>query len=69
MESVSLSQLDGSKYFTSGMPDVEIAGTDGTSQLVTITCDGQQLLQETLWPVDSKITLSELGQLLEPYAR
>ena len=69
MDSISLSSLNGKKYFTSGMPDVTIAGTDGTSQQVTITCDGEQLLQETLWPMGNVITLSELGELLEPYAR
>lgn len=48
MDSISISSLDGKKYFTSGMPDVTIAGTDGTPQLVTVTCDGEQLLQENL---------------------
>ncbi len=56
-------------YFTSGMPDVLIPGTDGTPQLVTVTCDGEQLLQESLWPINNVITLSDLGELLEPYAR
>lgn len=56
-------------YFTSGMPDVLITGTDGTPQLVTVTCDGEQLLQESLWPVNNGVTLTALGQLLEPYAR
>lgn len=69
MESISITSLNGRKLFTSGMPDVEIAGIDGTSQLVTITCDGEQLLQEHLWPVSGFITLSELGELLEPYVR
>jgi hypothetical protein len=69
MEQVSLSSLNGSIYFTSGMPDVTIPGTDGTPQLVTVTCDGEQLLQESLWPINNVITLSDLGDLLEPYAR
>lgn len=69
MDTISLSSLNGRKYFTSGMPDVVIPGTDGTSQQVTITCDGEQLLQESLWPVNSFITLTDLGELLEPYAR
>lgn len=51
------------------MPDVTIPGTDGTPQLVTVTCDGEQLLQESLWPINNVITLSDLGELLEPYAR
>ena len=69
MDSISLSSLNGRKYFTSGMPDVTIAGTDGTPQQVTINCDGEQLLQESLWPVSNIITLTDLGELLEPYAR
>lgn len=69
MEQVSLSSLNGNIYFTSGMPDVTIPGTDGTPQLVTVTCDGEQLLQESLWPINNVITLSDLGELLEPYAR
>ena len=69
MEHVSLSSLNGNIYFTSGMPDVTIPGTDGTPQLVTVTCDGEQLLQESLWPINNVITISDLGELLEPYAR
>ena len=69
MESISITSLNGRKFFTSGMPDVDIVGLDGTSQLVTITCDGEQLLQENLWPWGGHITLKELGELLEPYAR
>lgn len=69
MSEVFLSQLSGRKYFTSGMPDVKISGTDGTPQEVTVTCDGEQLLQESLWPVGNVITLNDLGELLEPNAR
>ena len=69
MEQVNISSLNGSTYFTSGMPDVTIPGTDGTAQEVTVTCDGEQLLQESLWPVGNVITLTDLGELLEPYAR
>lgn len=69
METVSLSSLDGRKYFTSGMPDVTIPSTDGTPLQVTVACDGTQVFSENLWPVGGVITLSELGMLLEPYAR
>ncbi len=69
MSTISISSLNGCKFFTSGMPDVTIPGTDGTSQLVTVSCNGEDLLSETLWPVGNIITLSELGELLEPYAR
>ena len=69
MEQFNISQLNGRKFFTSGMPDVVIGGTDGTPQLVTVTCDGVQLLSEELWPVSGRITLTDLSELLEPYAR
>ena len=69
MSSISLSSLNEGIFFTSGIPDVTIPGTDGTAKQVTVTCDGEQLLSESLWPVDNAITLSELGELLEPYAR
>ena len=69
MEQVNISQLNGRKFFTSGMPDVVISGSDGTPQLVTVTCDGVQLLSEELWPVSGRITLTDLSELLEPYAR
>lgn len=69
MDTISLSSLNGQTYFTSGIPDVTIQGTDGTSKDVTISCGGVELLDESLWPVGGVITLSELGDLLEPYAR
>lgn len=69
MSSISLSSLDGGTYFTSDIPDVTIPGTDGTAKQVTVTCDDEELLSESLWPVDNAVTLSELGELLEPYAR
>ena len=69
MESVNILQLNGRMFFTSGMPDVIISGSDGVSQQVTITCDGELLLDESLWPMDNIITLTDLGALLEPYAR
>ncbi len=69
MESIGLSSLNGRKYFTSGMPDVEIGCTGGTSQQVTITCGDETLLDELLWPSDGIITLVELGEMLEPLAR
>ena len=69
MATVNISSLNGSIFFTSGMPDVTIPGTDGTPVEVTVTCDGEQLLQESLWPIGNVITLTDLGELLEPYAR
>ena len=69
MSTISLSSLSGRRYFTSGMPDVTMPATPGTPQQVTVACDGEQLLDEALWPVGNTITLTDLGGLLEPYAR
>ena len=69
MEQVSLSSLNGNTYFTSGMPDVTINGTNDTALQVTITCDGEQLLDEPLWPSADIIVLKEVGELLKPYVR
>ena len=68
--SLPLSYFNGGKYFTSDIPDVAISTDDGSAAtLVTITCDGVQVLQEQLWAVDGTITLMALGELIEPYAR
>lgn len=68
--SIPLSSFNGAKYFTSDIPDMAIsAGTGSGATLVTVTCDGEQVLQEQLWPVGGTITLTELGELLEPYAQ
>lgn len=69
MESITLSSLDGSIFFTSGMPNVTIPGTNGTPKQVTIVCDNKQLLNESLWPTEGAITLTSLGEMLEPYAK
>ena len=64
---MTLSSINGQYFFTSDMPDVEITASD--SQQVTISSDGTQIMQETLWPVGGRITLRALGELLEPFAR
>ena len=64
---MDIASLNGKTYFTSGMPDVEIATADPIA--VTITCDGTAILQETLWPVSGEVRLTGLGEFLEPYAR
>lgn len=66
---IDLNSFSGGVFFTSDIPDVDISGTSGVSQLVTITCDGDQILQEQMWPMGNAITLTDLGELLEPYAR
>ena len=68
--SIPLSSFNGGTFFTSDIPDVAISTDDGSeATLVTITCDGDQVLREQLWPVGGTITLMALGELLEPYAR
>ena len=69
MQTVDISALDGKTYFTSGMPDVTITSADGTAVGVTVECDGEVLLQETFWPAGNTVTLADMGELLEPYAR
>lgn len=64
---MNLSTLNGRTLFTSDMPDVEITASDPLQ--VTVTCDGSQIMQETLWPMGGYVTLTALGELLEPYAR
>lgn len=68
--SIQLSSFNGKKFFTSDIPDIDISADGGEEPTqVTITCDGDQVLQEQLWPVGGTITLMALGELLEPYAR
>ena len=68
--SMLLSSFNGKKFFTSDIPDIDISAAGGEEPTqVTITCDGDQVLQEQLWPVGGTITLMALGELLEPYAR
>lgn len=69
METITLSSVNGRKFFTSGIPDISISGTDGISKEVTVTCDGDVVFDERLCPLGGVITLSNLGELLEPYAR
>lgn len=66
---MNLTSIDGKKFFTSGMPDVEIVGNDGSPQLVTVTCEDEVLISETLWPVGGFIRIVELGELLETYVK
>ena len=56
------------KYFSCTIPDV-VFTIDGYRAAVTITVDGTEIYSEYLYPVDGKITLSDLGDLLTPYAR
>lgn len=67
MEQISLPSLNGRTFFTSAMPDVTIPAAEATE--VTVSADGTALISETMWPVSGTITLTGLGELLEPYAR
>ncbi len=71
MSTVTLTSLTG-RYFTSDIPDVTIAiSSSAVKAQVTITnvSSGDIYYSETLWPVSGVVTLSELGALLEPFAR
>ena len=67
MEDISLSSFDGQTFFTSLMPGVKVSSQ--TACLVTVSVDGVSVFSETLHPVGGFITLSELGELLEPFVR
>ncbi|MCH3994293.1 MAG: hypothetical protein LKE54_04450 [Prevotella sp.] len=57
------------KYFSSNIPDVEFS-ISGVKAGVQMSVDGsEEIYNEILFPVDSKITLSDLTDLLTPYAR
>ncbi|SDZ94720.1 hypothetical protein SAMN05216455_10226 [Segatella bryantii] len=56
------------KYFSSTIPDVEFT-ISGVSAGVTMTCGGQQIYNETLFPISGKVSLRDLSNLVTPYAR
>jgi hypothetical protein len=56
------------KYFSSNVPDVEFT-ISGAKAGVQMLVDGSEIYGENLFPVDGKITLSDLTDLLTPYAR
>lgn len=66
---IQLSSLSGRTYFTSDIPDVDIRTSGDDSVEVTVSCDGEQVLKEPMWPVDNVVTVNALGELLEPYVR
>lgn len=61
-----------SRYFTSDLPDVTVTMRSGAVKVemtVRYGNDGDIYFHETLWPVNNLVTLTELGMLLEPFAR
>lgn len=56
------------KYFSSSVPDVEFT-ISGAKAGVQMLVDGSEIYGENLFPVGGKITLSDLTDLLTPYAR
>lgn len=56
------------KYFSCTIPDVEFT-ISGLSAAVTMTCGGQQIYNETLFPISGKVSLRDLSNLVTPYAR
>ena len=68
MSKVSITSLSGT-FFTSDTPDVTVAVPNGAVKAhVRMTVGGSVVYDETLWPVDGTITLTDLGELLEPLA-
>lgn len=56
------------KYFSCTIPDVAFT-INGYRAAVTMTVDGTKIYDELLYPIDSKITLRDLGELLTPYVK
>ncbi len=56
------------KYFSCTIPDVAFT-INGYRAAVTMTVDGTKIYDELLYPIDSKITLSDLGDLLTTYVK
>lgn len=61
------SNLSG-KYFSSVIPNV-VFSIDGYRALVSMTVDGASIFAEYLYPVNGKISISDLTNLLSPYAK
>lgn len=66
--SITVKQGLSGQYFSSNIPDVELS-ISGYRLAATIEVDGQTIYSEHLFPVATAISLSELGDLLTPYAR
>ncbi len=57
-------------YFTSEVPDVMIpVSAPATKVQVTVSVGGSHIYDETLYPLDGVVTLTEIGLLLEPFAQ
>lgn len=68
---VTLNSFSG-HYFTSDVPDIRnaVSSTAVKAEVkVTDTATSDIYFQEVLWPVNGYITLTDIGQLLEPFAR
>ncbi len=55
-------------YYSSAIPDVPMT-IDGPRVLTMISIDGEEIYREHLYPIDKVVTLADLSELLEPYAR
>lgn len=69
MSRVTLSSLSGT-FFTSALPDVSVpvSGT-AVKARIRMSVDSTEVYDEKLWPVDGIITLTDLGELVEPLAQ
>lgn len=57
-----------SPLFTSALDSFPFQ-VSGDSATVTITCAGEEVLQETYYPMSGNITISDLGTLIADYVR
>ncbi len=71
MSAISLNSFTG-RYFTSDIPDVMVSLSSSAVKVVMTLSDtdtGDVYYDETLWPVGGAVSLTDLGTLLEPFAR
>lgn len=55
-------------YYSSAIPDVPMT-IEGPRVLTVITVDGEEIYCEHLYPIDKQVSIIDLSELLEPYAR
>lgn len=66
--SITIKQGLSGKYFSRNIPDLIVALT-GYRLGVKISVDGKEIFSEYLFPMDTVVTMSDLGDLLTPYVK
>lgn len=66
--SITVNKRLSGKYFSATVPNL-VFGIGGTSADVVISLDGDEIYSERLYPVGGRIELTDLGDLVCPYAK